>query len=78
MKSHAVISDDNAGLRGVIRVYSEQFTLNEPGKRLFTITVSPGKGSCKTSIFDSGSGEVVVSKNTAEDITLKVLLKATG
>lgn len=74
--SHAFIGWDP--ITGVEKTYSETFTLTEGDSSPFTITVSPGEGkSCKTTLTDDATSEVVVSKSTNEDVTLKVLLKRT-
>ncbi len=72
--SHAFIGWDP--ITGVVKTYSETFSLTDGDSSPFTITVSPGEGkSCKTTLTDNATDEVVASKSTNEDVTLKVLLK---
>ncbi len=58
--------------------YSNSFKLASEPKGLLTVTVEPKSGSCKTTIKDDASGDVLASKDTSEDVTLRVLLKRTG
>lgn len=41
---------------------------------LFTIMTSPTRGTCKTTLTDYNSGEVIAEKETAGRVTLKVIL----
>lgn len=58
--------------------YSNTFKLASEPKRLLTITVEPKSGICKTTLKERSSGDVLASKDTSEDVTLRVLLRRTG